>query len=80
MSATPAETASKVSNARTRALAGNTSILMRPLVASPIVCASRRALGSRPGMVSGQSVTIVSCRDALRDRGRRKARGRAGGQ
>jgi hypothetical protein len=53
---------SQAVNSSTRALAGNTSILMRPLVASPMVCASRRALGSKPGMVSVRSVTIVSCR------------------
>ena len=38
-------TASKVSNGRTNAPAGNTSILMRPPVVSPIACASRTALG-----------------------------------
>jgi hypothetical protein len=62
MSAIPAPTASKVSNARTNAPAGNTSILMRPPVASPTVCAKRTALVCRPGMFSGQSVTIFNCR------------------
>ena len=62
MSATPAPTASKVSNGRTSAPAGNTSILMRPPVAAPIVCAKRTALVCRPGVPSGQSVTIFSCR------------------
>ena len=62
MSAMPAPTASKVSNGFTSAPAGNTSILMRPPVASPIVCASRTALGWSPGMLSGQPVTNLSCR------------------
>ena len=62
MSATPAWTASKVSNGRTNAPEANTSILMRPPVPSVIVCASRRTLGIRPGMLSGQSVTNFNCR------------------
>ena len=60
ISATPALTASKVSNGRTRAPAGNTSILIRPPLASPIVSASRTALACSPGRPSGQSVTILS--------------------
>jgi hypothetical protein len=40
----PALTASKVSKARTNAPAGNTSMLMRPPVAAPILCAKRAAL------------------------------------
>ena len=62
MSATPAPTASKLSNGRTNAPAGKTSILMRPPVAVPIVCAKRTALVRRPGKASGQSVTILNCR------------------
>src|SRR5262249_45733641 len=62
MSATPAPTASKVSNGRTSVSAGNTSILMRPPVAAPTVCAKRTALVCRPGVPSGQSVTIFNCR------------------
>jgi hypothetical protein len=49
MSAIPAPTASKVSNGRTSAPAGNTSILMRPPLAAPIVCAKRTALDCSPG-------------------------------
>jgi hypothetical protein len=37
-------TASKLSNGRTSAPAGNTSILMRSPVAAPTVCAKRTAL------------------------------------
>src|SRR5690606_30991091 len=59
--ATPADTASKVSNGRTTAPDGVTSILMRPSEASSIDFASRRALGSTPGP-SGQSVTMVRWR------------------
>src|SRR5262245_6618674 len=62
MSATPAPTASKVSNGRTSAPDGNTSILMRPPVATPTISANLTALAWRPGVSSGQSVTIFSCR------------------
>src|SRR5262249_56124657 len=41
----PALTASKVSKGRTSAPAAKTSILMRPSVTAPIVCASLSALG-----------------------------------
>jgi hypothetical protein len=41
---TPAPTASKVSNARTSTPAGNTSMLMGPPDAVPILCAKRVAL------------------------------------
>src|SRR5713101_3339986 len=62
MSATPAPTASKVSNGRTNAPDGYTSILMRPLVAAPMVCAKRTALAWLPGVSSDQSVTSFNCR------------------
>ena len=62
MSATPAPTASKVSNGRTSVPAGNTSMLMRPPLAAPIRCAKRSALDCSPGEPAGQSVTIFSRR------------------
>jgi hypothetical protein len=44
MSAIPELTASNVSKGRTNAPAGNTSMLIRPPLAAPIVCAKRTAL------------------------------------
>ena len=60
MSATPALTASWLSNGRTSAPAGKISILMRPFVVSWTVRTNRAALPWSPGVFSGQSVTIRS--------------------
>src|SRR5271166_2001437 len=60
MSATPAETASNVSNSRTRVFAGYTVTFSRPSETAVIDCASRSAPARSPGISSVQSVTSLS--------------------
>src|ERR1700751_269543 len=60
MSETAAETASKVSKARTRVFAGYTVTFRRPSEMAAIDCASRFPLAVSPGLSSVQSVTSLN--------------------